>query len=118
MNKTSPTIAVTDVPIARPATVPDSISIGVCDHIFFNFSIAINTYFQKVAEPEDISPSMAVSFTINHIAAVIIPAIGGLLWMHDYRIPFYAGAAMSLVSLIFVQFIRTHHHEESELEAS
>jgi hypothetical protein len=42
----------------------------ILDHIFFNFAIAIRTYFQKVADPRDIAPSMAVGFTINHIAAV------------------------------------------------
>jgi hypothetical protein len=75
------------------------------DHIFFNFSIAINTYFQKVGDPRDIAPSMAVGFTINHIAAVFLPVIGGLLWMVDYKIPFLAGAGMSLVSFIAVQKI-------------
>jgi hypothetical protein len=79
----------------------------ILDHIFFNFSIAIRTYFQKVGDPKDIAPSMAVGFTINHIAAVFLPALGGLLWMIDYRIPFISGAIMSLVSLIAVQMIRT-----------
>jgi hypothetical protein len=79
----------------------------ILDHIFFNFSIAIRTYFQKVGDPKDIAPSMAVGFTINHIAAVFFPALGGLLWMIDYRIPFISGAIMSLVSLIAVQMIRT-----------
>jgi hypothetical protein len=78
----------------------------ILDHIFFNFAIAIRTYFQKVADPRDIAPSMAMGFTINHIAAVVLPAIGGLLWMVDYRIPFLAGAAFSLVSLLAVQQIR------------
>jgi len=78
----------------------------ILDHIFFNFAIAIRTYFQKVADPRDIAPSMAMGFTINHIAAVVLPAVGGLLWMVDYRIPFVAGAAFSLVSLIAVQQIR------------
>jgi len=41
----------------------------VADHVLFNFSIGIGTYFQKIAEPEDIAPSAAVGFTINHIAA-------------------------------------------------
>jgi len=77
------------------------------DHIFFNFSIAIRTYFQKIGDARDIAPSMAVGFTINHIAAIFIPAIGGMMWMLDYRIPFYAGAAMSLISLIAVQWIKT-----------
>jgi hypothetical protein len=79
----------------------------ILDHIFFNFSIAIRTYFQKVGDPRDIAPSMAVGFTINHIAAVFLPALGGLLWVIDYRIPFISGAMMSLVSLIAVQMIRT-----------
>jgi hypothetical protein len=78
----------------------------VLDHIFFNCSIGINTYFQKVGDPRDIAPSMAVGFTINHIAAVVLPALGGLLWMVDYRIPFLGGAGLSLVSLIAVQQIK------------
>ncbi len=78
----------------------------ILDHIFFNFSIAIRTYFQKVGDPRDIAPTMAVGFTINHIAAVFLP-IGGLLWVMDYRIPFIGGAAMALISLMAVQRIKT-----------
>lgn len=77
----------------------------IFDHIFFNFSIGIRTYFQKICDPRDIAPSMAAGFTINHIAAVIIPAVGGLLWIIDYRIPFIAGAGMSVISLVAVQLI-------------
>lgn len=79
----------------------------VLDHIFFNFSLAIKSYFQKIASPSDIAPSMAVSFTINHIAAVVVPALGGMLWMVDYKIPFLAAAGLACVSLALVQFIRT-----------
>jgi predicted MFS family arabinose efflux permease len=77
----------------------------ILDHIFFNFSIAIRTYFQKVGDPRDIAPSMAVGFTINHIAAVFLPAIGGFLWVVD-RIPFFGGAVMAAISLMAVQKIR------------
>jgi predicted MFS family arabinose efflux permease len=79
----------------------------ILDQIFFNFSMGIRTYFQKIGDTKDIAPSMAVGFTINHIAAVIIPAIGGLMWILDYRIPFIAGAFMSLISLSLIQFIKT-----------
>jgi hypothetical protein len=78
----------------------------ILDHLFFNFAMAIRTYFQKVGDPAEIAPSMSVGFTINHIAAVALPAIGGILWMVDYRIVFVAGAAMSLLSLAAVQAIR------------
>jgi len=79
----------------------------ILDHIFYNFAMAIRSFFQKIADPRDIAPSMAVGFTINHIVAVVIPIAGGLLWMVDYRIPFVGGAVLSLVSLAFVQCIRT-----------
>ena len=78
----------------------------ILDHIFFGFSIAIRTYFQKVGDPRDIAPSMAVGFTINHIAAVALPVIGGLLWVVDYRIPFFGGAGLAVISFAAVQRIR------------
>lgn len=77
----------------------------IADHIFFNFAMAIRTFFQKIGDPRDIAPSMAVGFTINHIGAVVFPVIGGLLWMIDYRIPFVIGAGFALISLIAVQLI-------------
>ena len=84
----------------------------VFDHIFFNFSIAIRTYFQKIGKPEDIAPSMAVGFTINHIAAVVIPVIGGLIWISNYKLVFLVAAGLSLISLFAVQLIRTPAAQE------
>jgi len=78
----------------------------VADHIFFNAAMAINTYFQKTADPKDIAPSMAVGYTINHISAVIIPVIGGALWMLNWRIPFIAGAIIASFSFIITQMIK------------
>jgi len=77
----------------------------ILDHIFFNFSMGIRTFFQKVGDADHMRPTMAVGFTINHIAAVVIPVLGGLAWIIDYRIPFIAGAIMSVISLVAVQFI-------------
>jgi hypothetical protein len=79
----------------------------IVDHILFNFSIAIRTFFQKIGEPEDIAPSMAVGFTINHIAAVVLPVLGGIMWVIDYRIPFVFAAFLSMISLAAVQKIKT-----------
>ncbi|MFZ5981382.1 MAG: MFS transporter [Candidatus Zixiibacteriota bacterium] len=87
----------------------------IADHVFYNFAIAIRTFFQKVGEPEDIAPSMSAGFAINHIAAVVFPVFGGLLWMIDYRIPFLVGAGLSFISLMAVQQItrqlKLHSHD-------
>jgi predicted MFS family arabinose efflux permease len=87
-------------------------SMYILDNILFNFSVAIRTYFQKIGDPKDVAASMAVGFTINHIAAVVLPALGGLLWMIDYRIPFFAGAVLSVLSLVAAQFMRSHPETE------
>ncbi|MEM7524186.1 MAG: MFS transporter, partial [Pseudomonadota bacterium] len=51
----------------------------VADHILFAMAFAQKTYFQKIADPEDQAPTAAVAFTINHIAAVFLPALLGYL---------------------------------------
>jgi hypothetical protein len=82
----------------------------ILDSIFFNFSIGLNTYLQKTADPEDLGSSTAVGFTINHISAVIIPVFGGFLWMLNWRLPFIVGTGFSVLSLLFTQRISTSHH--------
>jgi len=82
----------------------------VLDSIFFNFSIGLNTYLQKMADPGDLSQSTAVGYTINHISAVVIPVIGGTLWLFNWRLPFIIGACLTFLSLYFTQKIKTDRH--------
>lgn len=77
----------------------------VLDNVFFNFAMAIKTFYQKIADPGDMASGMAVGFTVNHIAAVVIPVLGGLAWMVDYRVVFFAAAGLSLLSLVLSQLV-------------
>ncbi|MEM9048757.1 MAG: MFS transporter [Pseudomonadota bacterium] len=80
----------------------------VVDHLLFAMAFAIKTYFQKIAAPSEIAPSAAVAFTINHIAAVALPAPLGLLWLFAPDLVFVTAAAMSLVSLALACLIPRH----------
>ncbi len=71
----------------------------VIDHLFFALALAIKTYFQKIADPADMASTAGVSFTINHIAAVVIPVVFGVIWLSSPATVFYIGAAMAAVSL-------------------
>jgi hypothetical protein len=82
----------------------------VLDSIFFNFSIGLNTYLQKTVDPGDLSQTTAVGFTINHISAVVIPLMGGSLWLINWRLPFLIGACLTVVSLYFTQKIKISPH--------
>ena len=80
----------------------------VVDHMFFALAIAISTYFQKIADPRDMASSAGVSFTINHIAAVVVPAALGLVWMVSSMWVFFIGAGFAILSLIAAQLIPRH----------
>jgi predicted MFS family arabinose efflux permease len=80
----------------------------VIDHIFFALALAMKTYFQKIADPGDIAPTAAVAFTINHIAAVFLPALLGYLWLVSPGAVFGLAAGMALVSLGLALMIPRH----------
>lgn len=70
------------------------------DHIFFAMAIAMKTYFQKIADPRDIASSAAISFTINHIAAVFLPILLGLIWVIAPAYVFGLAALLAFCSLL------------------
>jgi predicted MFS family arabinose efflux permease len=80
----------------------------VLDHLFFALSFAMKTYFQKIADPGDIAPTAALAFTINHIAAVFLPALLGYLWITAPETVFLMAAAMAAASLALVLLIPRH----------
>ncbi len=87
----------------------------ILDHLFFSMAIAIKTYFQKIADPADISATAGISFTINHIAAVILPAILGFIWVINHSAVFVIGAAIAFGSLILSQLIPDSPVEGKEI---
>jgi predicted MFS family arabinose efflux permease len=87
----------------------------VIDHLFFALAIAIKTYFQKIAQPEDIAATAGVSFSINHIAAIVIPALLGMLWIIESSWVFYIGASFALCSLILAMLIPDEPAQGNEI---
>ena len=77
----------------------------VLDHLFFAMAIAIKTYFQKIADPRDIAPTAAVAFTINHVAAVVLPVVLGVLWLVSPAAVFLTGTGFAACSLLLTQLI-------------
>ena len=86
----------------------------VIDHVLFALALALKTYFQKIADPADIAPTAAVAFTINHIAAVFLPALLGLLWVVSPGAVFGLAAGMALISLALSLLIPRHPEPGNE----
>jgi MFS family permease len=81
----------------------------ILDNIFIGFNLGLTTYFQKISvSPEEITSNLSVELTINHIAAIIIPVVGGIVWAtFGSQAPFLFGAFIVLVALGLTQFMRT-----------
>lgn len=84
----------------------------VIDHMFFALAIAIKTYLQKIADEQDLAATASVSFTINHIAAVVIPALLGLLWLQSPTLVFLVGTGFAVCSLLCAFFIPDEPRQE------
>ncbi|WP_375723323.1 MFS transporter [Arcobacter sp. KX21116] len=80
----------------------------IIDHLLFSMAIALKTYFQKIADPKDIASASAVSFTINHIAAVFLPFFLGLIWLYSHSLVFIIGALIGLASFILSFLVPLH----------
>lgn len=69
----------------------------------FAFSMATPSYLHKIARPGDLSPSLAMGVTFEHMAGVAIPIIGGELWInYGYEYSFLAGAVIALICFLTV----------------
>ncbi|MBK0398615.1 MFS transporter [Limibaculum sp. M0105] len=91
-----------------------AMALYVADHMLFSLAIAHKTYFQKIADPADQAPTAAVAFTINHIAAVTLPAPLGLLWLAQPGAVFALAAALAIVSLGLAFLVPRHPQAGNE----
>ena len=83
-------------------------SLYIVDHLFFALAIAIKSYFRKIADPADIASTAGVSFTINHIAAVGLPPLLGLVWVlgtQGRTAVFLLGAGLAAASLVLALLV-------------
>jgi predicted MFS family arabinose efflux permease len=80
----------------------------LADQMLFGLRIALQSYFQKIAvHPQEITPNLSLGQTINHIAAVAIPLVGGIVWETvGSQYTFLIGVGIACTSLIVVQWMR------------
>lgn len=82
-----------------------AVGLYIVDNLFFTIAIALKTYFQKIADPKDISVTSGVGFAINHISAVLLPFSLGILWTYSTRAVFFTGAGLATLSFLLTFLI-------------
>lgn len=74
----------------------------VGDQLLFGVNMARDTYLAKIAvKPEDLSPTLSLGVSINHLVSMSVPAAGGLLWMKYGHPAVFMGAAGIAVLMYF-----------------
>lgn len=77
----------------------------ILDHVFFAMAIALKSYLKKIADPADMAATAGVSFSINHVAAVVLPFALGLVWVASPPLVFLIGALFALASMLLSQLV-------------
>ncbi|NIM99958.1 MAG: MFS transporter [candidate division Zixibacteria bacterium] len=80
----------------------------VADNMLFGSSIALHSYVRKISDKADLTSCISFSVTINHISAVILPVLGGLIWeVLGFKATFLFGAAIVLIDMLFSLRVKT-----------
>ena len=81
----------------------------VLDSVLFALRIARTTYLKKIADdPADITPTISMGITIDHLVAMSLPVVSGYLWeAYGYRWVFLLAGAIALAGFFVCLRIRT-----------
>jgi len=81
----------------------------VIDNAFFVFAIALTTYVNRIAPKSEHTPTLSMGVAMNHVAAVAMPFIGGVLWkVSGYPWVFLIGAVAAAVSILAALRVPRH----------
>ncbi len=80
----------------------------VLDNMLFGSSIALHSYVRKISDRSELTSCISFSVTINHVSAVILPILGGVIWeLLGFKATFLFGAAIVFVDMLFSLRIKT-----------
>ena len=87
---------------ATTRTVGALYALFLIDNVLFSFSVGFTTYLNRIVRPGELTPSLSMGVTMNHIAAVTVPVGGAWLWVHykNYQLPFWVGVVIACFSLV------------------
>ena len=80
----------------------------VIDNSMSAVEMARSTYVRKIAvTPEDVTPTLSTGTSLQHVASMLIPVFGGILWETlGYQWVFVAAAVIALINLLLSRKIK------------
>jgi predicted MFS family arabinose efflux permease len=88
----------------------------ICINLLVTLSIGLSTYVNRIAPPEELTPTLSTGVSINHITSVSMSFVaGGLLPIVGYKALCWGAVVMIMLSIPFALAIRTHFPKPSSL---
>ncbi len=80
----------------------------VIDNSMSAVEMARSTYVRKIAvDLADVTPTLSTGVSLQHIASMVIPIFGGLLWLEiGYQAVFMAAAVIAFLNLVLSRKIK------------
>lgn len=80
----------------------------VIDQLLNAVTIARATYLRKIAlRDEDVSPTLSMGISIDHVVAMVVPWLGSLVWnAFGYELVFILGACIAFINLLSTRRIK------------
>jgi len=81
----------------------------VIDQVLSAAGMARATYLKKIAiKPEDVSPTLSMGISMDHMVAMIVPWLGGLVWsLFGYEMVFVLGTFIAMMNFYLANKIDT-----------
>lgn len=80
----------------------------ILDQMLMAAGMARATYLKKIAVvPEDVSPTLSMGTTMDHVLSMIVPFVGGFIWLKfGYEYVFLGGAVIAVINLLATSRIK------------
>jgi predicted MFS family arabinose efflux permease len=87
----------------------------ILDQLLTAAGMARSTYLKKTALcPEDVSPTLSMGISMDHMVSMVVPWLGGLVWtLFGYEMVFVLGACIALANLLATRFIKLPQEQHS-----
>ncbi|MFZ2419145.1 MAG: MFS transporter [Smithellaceae bacterium] len=81
----------------------------IADQLLLSAGMARATYLQKIAvRPEDVTQTLTMGVTIDHIFSISVALLGGLIWVKwGYQYVFLLGAAIAVLNFFSALRVKT-----------
>ncbi|OGO79498.1 MAG: MFS transporter [Clostridiales bacterium GWB2_37_7] len=80
----------------------------ILDQLLTAAGMARSTYIKKIATcPEDVSPTLSMGISMDHVVSMVVPWLGGLVWnAFGYEMVFVLGAFIAAANLFITRYIK------------